>query len=114
MTIFFLSNSYSQKMSDGAFPDESDSLYIYAIKEHIKYFKSNPNRYIPYNSEKEVFYISMENYLQDLPAEIDGFKLVQLWGKNRWDYYKKNNKKLKKCLIIKKQEIELQITKKLK
>lgn len=94
ISLFVISNySYSQQWN-GYNPDESDALYVKAIKEYIINHEFRPNRYIKLNKSEKTLYLIGEQALLDLPDEIDGFSIVLIWPNNRWKYFEENNNRL--------------------
>ena len=98
--LFFVSmyllpaQAYSQYDSGTPPPSANDSLYIKAITEYTIALEREPKRSIGNNAEPKTLFLVRCTYLFDLPAMINGYKVIVLWPSFQEKYFKENNGRL--------------------
>ena len=89
-TNILLSQYKTERIEDFFKTNETDSLYITAIKNYTQELDS----LITKNQYPKIIYLEHQNYLSRLPKEINGYQIISLGLANRKEYFKKNTNKL--------------------
>lgn len=97
-------NVNSQNSTSISKLNETDSIYIKAVKEYIIEIDSFYNKYSKINQPKKIF-IQKERYLSKLPNKISNYEIYQINEKNKNDYL---NLKMDKFFLVEISPIRVQ------
>jgi len=104
LLIILSSNVLSQNYEKSEKLNETDSIYLKAVKEYIIEIDSFYNKYSKEDQPKKLF-IQKEKYLSKLPKKVSEYEIFQIDTKSKSDYL---NLKMNKFFLVEITPIRIQ------